>query len=109
MKGFCYEQCVPDDPNQCPPGSHVEIVCVDDGSGMGFCYEECVPDDPNQCPPDTYLDVVCDEMGCYEVCVPYPQPDECPPGFIAVPYCDDQGCYIVCEEDGGNPSDPPQP
>jgi len=99
----CHEECVPDIPEECPEGTHLEVICEDSPDGQkGFCYEECVPDDPNQCPEGTYLDFVCDEMGCYEVCIPFP--DQCPEGTIAVTVCDEMGCYTICEDEGGGGS-----
>ena len=63
QKGFCYETCVPDEPNPCPPGTYLEYVCDEMG-----CYEVCV-DFPQECPegqiPVTYCD---DDNGCYTVC-----------------------------------------
>ena len=36
--GPCFEECVPDDPNQCPPGTFLDVVCDPHG-----CYEVCSP------------------------------------------------------------------
>jgi hypothetical protein len=101
----------PPEPDPCPPGEHLETVCLDPMCNEGpQCEEICVPDNP--CPEGTYEEWVCEEPvpmngpcldpnGCPE---PAPPP-ECYPICVPIDPCGpDMHEEWVCEEPGPQPS-----
>lgn len=91
----CTTTCVPID--VCPPGQHIEEVCMDPSSDV--CELTCVDDDP--CPPGQHVEWNCpppgmnpnDPMGpCDPVCVD----DPCPPGQVVEIDCKDPNDPMSC-------------